>query len=170
MNSGARTVLPTVQQLWQKISVLCKQTQEKLTATAYPDICYVRTQKYILTRKCKYCIQRNQLEKIEFSRQNSNTFLSVRIETSSVNRLIWAFYESVSLYYIHTESKTVHRALSPASSTKESMHEPLSIALTQTHLALIHINAQDVTVSELCLSLIKTKYEARLPVSHSVFS
>lgn len=97
-------------------------------------------------------------------------FKSVRIETSSVNRLIWAFYKSVSVYYIHTESKTVHRALSPASSTKESMHEPLSIALTQTQLALIHINVQDITVSELCLSLIKTKYEARLPVSHSDFS
>lgn len=46
--------------------VCCVNKQEKLTATAYPYICYVRTQKYILTRKCKYCIQRNQLEKIEF--------------------------------------------------------------------------------------------------------
>lgn len=72
------------------------------------------------------------------------------------------------MYYIHTESKTAHRASSPASSTKESMHEPILVALTQTHLALIHINAQDITVSELCLSLIKTKYEAGLPVSHPV--
>lgn len=99
-------------------------------------------------------------KKSNFQDKTVTLFLSVRIETSSVNRLIRAFYESVSVYYIHTESKTVHRALSPASSTKESMHEPLSVALTQTHLALIHINAQDITVSELCLSLIKTKYEA----------
>lgn len=167
MNSSAGTFPPTLHQLWQKSSVLCNQTQENLTATAYPYIyvMYAHRNTY-LQENVNTVYKETNWKKSNFQDKTVTLFLSVRIETSSVNRLIQAFYESVSVYYIHTESKTVHRALSPASSTKESMHEPLSIALTRTHLALIHINAQDITVSELCLSLIKTKYEA----SHSVFS
>lgn len=74
-----------------------------------------------------------------------------------------AFYEFISVCYIHTESKTVHRASGTAGSNKESRHAPLSFSLTQTRLAHIHINVQYVTVIELCLSLIKTIYEAQPP-------